>query len=148
MKESNVFNEYLNPKLVFKLEKASNMNPKENLLFKTNPVQLFNDHSSTSIVSNNSFGRQYDFTKCNLTDTFTINEENFVSWTGSKDEQEFYPIHIYNHSRKKNHQIIQRSKSTINALSFYCTSSGEEILYSGDDNGRVGKSPKKPFRKN
>ena len=70
-----------------------------------------------------------------MSDSFTIDEENFICWTGCLDDQQFYPIHVYNMSQKKKHQIIQKSRVALNILAFYCKSSGEDILYSGDDDG-------------
>ena len=128
----NFFKELQNQNLLFKLVKSDSLNPNENLFFMADPVKLLKKNDSL-LLEKNTFG--FGYFKSNLSDVFTLNNENFITWTGSKDDQQFYPIHIYNQTQKKKHQIIQKSMSAINVLSFFCKPSGEEILYSGDENG-------------
>jgi len=106
--------------------------------FKTNPIELLKE--TEFLLESNSL--DYGWSKSNLSCSFLLNEESFLSWAGYSQGffQKTYPLIIYNVSLMKREAILQQdNKYPITLVSTYPKDDisffNKKWLYCADEQG-------------
>jgi len=95
-------------------------------LLKKKPILL----EKNSLYSN--------FNKSHMSTSFIVNDDSYIVWAGIKDNDNYFPLYIYNLSLMKGEKSIQKSTAFINVLGvypLYASYDCKKWLYTGESNG-------------